>query len=472
VPDGLRDGRVRLSVVEGAKMRRFMLAMLLCCACAPAAEEGGGAGGGGPGGAGGGGGTPGCVDLSAEGSCRADTEEGGCSATEVCTISSQPCGDEACCTAPYRCAPRPLTGRPGGYSCVEDDDCVSGVCLASGGVGVCLRACQPAAGVATRCPPTTACRLVPLADGATVYSCIGVTEAGELDAAATFCLSDEECLSGRTCQALNAEQYLQGLSVAICRPAELAVQVGISCSGGAPVDEPFTFHGTNLSPRCGGGAICYDRCEGMADVCLCDDAEYAADGCARDLRCSRPCRRDTDCPSPYVCSEPDDFYRIPTNFPDLLYGFCRLSPSLVPETVCLDELDCCKDGLQRDGRPCCDAQNDGQGGLVCAGVRFETTVCRLAFDGAPGKWNGRCAVPGGGLALGDPCETHEACESRLCAPDGAGGARCSSVCDPLLDACGQLLPGTSCGAIEVPAPDGAPVCVRACVAEGVAACAG
>lgn len=450
-------------------MIRARLALLLAlalAACAPTTDpeaaasgpaDGGGAGGGG-----------GCPDLSEAGDCRADTKEGGCAADEVCSVAPDPCGEgEACCTAAYACRRR-STGRPGGFSCSTADDCASGVCLSTGGVGVCLRACRPDGGAATGCPGDARCSLVPLDGRVTVWSCVGATQEGVQDAAATSCLSDDDCATGRSCQATHGEAYVTGGSFAVCRPVELETPIGRPCNEGAVEFEGMGPHGVLLSPACGTGAICYDLCEGMADVCLCDEAEYAADGCRRALRCTQPCRIDADCESPFVCSEPDDFFRIPTAFPDLLYGFCRLSPGMVPETVCFDESDCCKGGLQADGRPCCYGYTGGS--PFCATDPVETTSCQLRFEGAPGKWNGRCTVPAGGLALGDPCTTHDACDSRLCAPDGAGGGRCSSVCDRGLDGCPSILPGSTCGTVAVTGPDGASVCVQGCVPAGSPPC--
>lgn len=447
-------------------MSATILLLLLLAACAAAPGEGAAGGGAGaPGGAGGG---AGCPDLSAEGRCLADVEGGGCTRPEICTIAPDPCGaGEACCTAPFEC--RPVAGAlPGGFRCAVDDDCASGLCVSVGGTGVCLRACQPDAGALLDCPGGGRCALATLAGSVTVHNCVGQTEDGAIDPARTFCLSDRDCADGRRCRIVGAAGYLQGDAFAVCLPDVAEAPIGAPCVDGLTEPVERDLHGTSLSGGCPAGLLCYDLCEGFGDTCWCTPEEFAADGCRKELRCLPPCRNEADCPSPWVCSEPDDQRVISTDHPELVFGFCRLNPGDTPEVPCLDETDCCTGGLRRDGKPCC----AGLTSFVqeCRTEIWEETSCRLTFAGAPGKWHGRCGVTGPLAPLGAACSADEQCDSALCAPDGAGGNFCSSVCERVLDRCEAFLPGTACGGVQVAAPTGEQVCVQACVPAGASTC--
>ncbi len=429
------------------------VALLLLAACAEEAAapppcEGPSCGGGGSGG-----GDP-CPDLSARGACDGAGPNGGCAEGEACTVRSRACaGGGTCCTLAPSCEPDEGP-RPGGFRCERDDDCASGLCHTTGGVGICLRPCTVSS-ASDSCPEGFTCRLVPLEGQKTVRACVGGTEAAP-DAARTLCRASDDCGPGRACRVQRGEDMDVGLAFGACEPTATEADAGTPCEGPEGPDGPVPSEVYEASASCAEGGLCNYACETTKlAACACSGAELAAGRCS-GARCTKPCRNDAECPSRNACRSFDTAY---DRFEDpaLAFQVCMLPLGVDVEWGCWDELDCCTGGLQRNGQPCCDVKNGS-----CVGAQAEVTHCRI--EPGEGRFMAYCRQPSGLAALGDPCAGHAGCESGLCAPDGAGGGRCASPCDLALDHCETIQPGTAC----CPVPLGelcVPGCSASCPAE-------
>ncbi len=408
------------------------------------ADDGGGAGGG----------SDACVDRSADGACRFEGEGSGCGGAEVCTLAvSRSCGAARCCTLGFSCeAPAGVT--PGGFGCTDDGDCESGLCLTVAGEGICLRACEERGLEGSSCPPGLACALLSIDATRSVRSCVGLTADGAFDAAGRLCRHDGECGSEHYCRIERGTNMYDGRAYGLCVVgARTEPGRSIACEAGAPLDYPpgtderlMPARGTGWSEACAESGLCHNGCYGNnADVCLCR-VGTADDEFCRSARCTRPCRRDDDCPSPLRClpADTEEFTEVE---PDLDFRLCLMPSYRDTDWGCWDEADCCVGGRQRSGRLCCEQKDD-----VCALPPDEVTHCRVTLEGA--RFSSRCARPEGLAGLGAPCDRPEACESGLCGPD----ARCTSPCDRGPgDRCASLIEGTSC----CPMPVG-DACVPAC----------
>ncbi len=408
---------------------------------APAPTGGGGQGGGG---------SDTCDDLGATGDCRYQGLGGGCDGGEVCTVDLvEGCGDRRCCTLPLNCAPA-IGGRPGGVRCDADDECAAGLCVRISGEGVCLRPCEATANEDS-CPTGLQCATVALDDHRSVRTCIGA-DGGTFQPTRTVCRHDADCVEGRYCLVTGGEQLFFAGASGLCEPGARTPRAELLlCERDGPGDPPVVWdeYGTTGSRLCPESGICTDadvERDGPLDDCSIDRAAGAA---CRGHVCSIPCRADAECPTPFFCRRFEEDYYDSLD-PDLELGFCLLASSALPEWPCWDELDCCVGGVTRSGSRCCDKE---QG--ICTGPTYERTHCRLQFD-QNGRWSSMCDVPLGLAANGAPCADHEACESKLCAPEGTCASPCSLAAGGP-DTCAAIADGTQC----CPTPIGE-ACVPAC----------
>ncbi len=416
----------------------------------PAPDDGGG----------GGGEAQRCPDLSSTGTCARETRDNGCLDGEACGLGVASCGEAgSCCTLPFSCG---VGGaRPGAFRCEQDGDCASGACLAVGGRGSCLRACLPSS--EGDCPDGFSCRLTAFGGERSVYSCLGGTSAAP-EPGRTLCASDRDCDEGRTCRYLHGEAMVTTGPIATCLPAIPARDVGAPCfPDGWPADlrRGDVF---DTPPRhCEEGGACAELCDQSGGPCTCGSPEWETNGCRRELRCTRPCTRDADCPMRWICSFPDSIDDDLLSPRDLEPRYCRRPSQRGEEWACWDESDCCRDGLQPSGTPCCEF-DDG----ICNEPPVDVTHCRLEPAAEPGRHHSTCRVPLGRAGLGGACALDLDCESAICGPDGL----CTSPCEAYVDVCGALLPGTQCCGLEVELGVGGLACVSACRAscEGARAC--
>ncbi len=440
-----------------AKAAAALLVLLGALAGCPA--EGGakdeGGGGGAPGG-GGSGGAPGCVDLAAGAPCRWEGAGNGCAADETCSVTDgATCGEASCCTIGTACRARVFGAGPAGFACEGDGDCQGGLCVGLSGQGICLRPCDPAQQLGL-CPAGQSCAVVQLDARRSVRTCVGGEE-GAFDAARVFCASDRDCPDGRYCLVQNGAGLPRGETYALCVPGVRGDEAGRLCEGEetralATIGESAT----GWSDGCAGTGLCHTVCSGQgAGVCYCGAA--VEEGHCRAARCTQPCTKPQDCPSPLVCkgsAYTDPKY--PHAHEELEFGYCQFPDFNGPDWGCWDETDCCKGGVQRDGAPCCSERLDR-----CVEAPLDVTVCRVAIDGA--RYTSRCSLPAGLAAIGAVCGDGAACESGLCV-DGV----CTSPCDTgRADRCAEIVPGSTCCGARV-----GEACVRACrtTCDGSDAC--
>ena len=325
--------------------------------CVGAACEGGGGGGGGSG--------DDCPDLALGSPCGFDGPDDACG-DEVCTLASATCPNGArCCTLPLACRP-PAGSRPGGTRCADDGECASGLCVEVSGVRSCLRPCQQAGDVDS-CPTGQHCETLALAGGAVASTCVGGASIDERDANATVCLRPSQCGEGRDCRVVNPLELVDGRAFALCLPAAPVNDLFEPCA--PPPGAPPPEHGEQQSGACSMGGLCWEGCRGKDTyACYCTQAQID-DGTCRGFRCTGVCGTDGDCPDRTLCQS---FDNRSIDFADPLQGFsiCRFPNGNPLDTGCWDELDCCKEGRQPDGGPCCQTQ-DG----VCQGLAARTSHC-------------------------------------------------------------------------------------------------
>lgn len=397
---------------------------------------------------GGGGGAPGCVDHAAASPCSFQGRGNGCTEQEVCGVAQRACPGGGCCTLGYGCRPAGAA-RAGGFACLEDADCDAGLCVPLGGAGVCLRACSAESGE-RGCPTGLTCATVALDATTTVRTCVGEGEGG-FDPLRTLCKGDSDCPEARRCTVVDGARFYEGGATAQCLPSTGPTDVGLPCP--LPDERPPELPRPSvLSAGCATG-ICEGSCSINADVCSCTTNDAFPQDCTGELRCTAPCRYDSDCPARFVCGEVEDVLQLPIA-PDLRLKFCRLQPGDVPESPCYDELDCCKEGKQPDGGPCCQTQ-DG----ICMNEVTPTSHCAVR-PWPQGRWVASCAPS---LALappGGPCADAASCATGICHE-----GRCAAPCDPGHDRCGTIAPGTGCCGTEVSLVDGAAACVPLCRAD-------
>ncbi len=428
---------------------------LLAAACSTAGPEEAAppvdAGGGGEGG-----GNGSCADLLATSPCRAERAGNGCGRDEVCTLEPErTCGEAPCCTLPTECAPELPGRRPGGFACGEDSDCRSDVCVPIGGAGLCLRTCQPAPAEPT-CPAGQLCALVALDAQRSVATCVGGSE-GAFEPAASLCAADADCGEGRYCRIRDGERIRVGEAIGHCVFGARTGETGRPCEAAGPLALPnHDAAGAELSSACPETGLCQLGCHGSGPA-ICGCGGGTEEITCPAARCTQPCRRDADCPSPMLCRSSEHIDpELARTFPDLSFSYCQLAEFTSSDWARFDESDCCAGGVQRDGSPCCDRFAD-----ACSHPPDERTSCRVAV--ALGRWSSECVLPLGLGELGAPCTDGTACESALCA-DG----RCTSPCDAVLPGrCEALLPGSTCCGVTVGA-----ACVSACRIEcgGVDGC--
>lgn len=419
-------------------MRRSLpTVLLLLAACAQEASPEApptDAGGGGDTGAGG---APTCPELSTTGDCRYLGTGGGCDPGERCTVRSRSCPDGGCCTLPYDCAARRPGAAPGGFACVEDDDCETGICVQLSSGGQCLRVCTELPD-GSSCPAGLVCRVVELAPGVTAKSCVGEEE-GRVNAAASGCNDDTDCLQGRRCRVENGAGLRLAKAAGVCRTDASDAQVGQLCDPTISIVNHPAEGVEALSDRCEGRGLCTEVCsDSDIPACRCDGDDAGLEACVA-VRCSKPCRTNDDCPSRTLCRSyfPNDG----VEDVDAPFHLC-LAPDVEndAEWVCWDETDCCAGGVTRSGGPCCDIRVG-----LCPSFVHETTHCRFEPRGG-GKWLSTCRDA---TTLGPPgaaCTADADCESALCAPTGF----CSSPCEPgVVDRCDAFLPGTQCCPMQV-----------------------
>ena len=430
----------------------FAALLLAACTAEPSAPAPGGDGGGGQGG-----GPGACVDHGDEGPCLAEDEASPCARGESCTLDRRSCtAGERCCTLPFTCAPF-VGPMPGGARCGGDDECASGVCLDVGG-GTCLRACNFRG--ADTCPDGFHCALVGLAGGATVRACLGGT-AGAPEPARTVCRGDADCPADRLCRFEGVERWSNELPVGRCEPRVEGVpsDLGLRCDPppGSGEDSSQAHLGTARCPERG---LCLRQCDTKdAEVCLCASSEVdAGEGCDSS-RCTIPCTRESDCPNRYTCSDVDhsidDF-----SYLDWAFRVCQLPESESLEWGCWDELDCCKDGAQPGGSPCCEFSPST---LQCRqpATPIDRSHCAVRVSPTfPDRFVTVCLQPEGKGGPGEGCADDASCTSGLCVPDGAGGRVCTSPCEAGRDRCDAILPGSRCCPTPIAAAGGS--CVDAC----------
>lgn len=428
------------------------LAAFLAACSDPAPPEapctGPGCDGGGQGGAGG---SDGCPDLAETSPCGFEGLDDACG-EEICTLAATSCPRGGrCCTLPLEC--RPAAGqRPPGVACEEDDDCVSGSCVEISGVRSCLRVCRRL-GSEDSCPPGQHCETIALAGGAVSSTCVGGPSLEERDALATICVRPSQCPEGRSCRIIGAQELDLGLTFALCLPPAPEEDWFESCAPAPGV--AVSSHGTEQSGQCPMGGLCWDGCKSYdSGACYCTQAEIDSGTC-RGFRCTGVCGGNADCPDRSTCQG----FATPTlAFADPLQEFaiCRLPYGQPLDSMCWDELDCCKNGLRPSGGPCCE-ETDG----ICVNPLDppDATHCRFVPGG--GRYLTVCALPEGKALAGQPCADDAGCESGLCVDDGAGGRVCSSPCDVRFDRCADVLPGSSCCPTAITSEDG-PHCVPIC----------
>ncbi len=418
---------------------------------APTPDDGGG-------GAGGSGAIE-CADHASGSACDAEDEgaPGACAYGEICGVVERSCaGGERCCSLRRSCQPQ-VGELPGGARCEQDVDCMTGLCFSPRfGTSVCLRSCDPSDGAG--CPDGMHCALVELGAGATTPTCLGGS-ADEPDLDRTVCRSNSDCAEGRRCHLQVAEGgFAAGVPIGVCdpRPDGLTPDAGKLC--GLPTETlPARAYGTRASSAdCEEYGLCATQCR-VNDAVPCECGDELQAGTCLSNRCATPCRIDDDCAPREICGSfvygADDYERSEHRF-----RVCQLPIDVPPEWGCRDELDCCKGGLQRNGRSCCARLDDD--GVRCRYGFAETTVCRpQEFPPGSGRAVSLCRVPGEGLGLvGAPCSVAADCATDLCVPDGAGGRVCSSPCEAAHDRCDAMLPGSRCCATAV---DGG-LCLEGC----------
>lgn len=413
-------------------MRRS-LAALLVLATAGCVETSGGEGAGGGGGAGGAGGAGGgCVDRSASGECRESGADDPCGVGRLCSVQQRSCSFDRCCTLPFACIDALASLAPGGTRCEDDGACASGVCVPLEDGGLCLHPCSSD----SSCPPGLGCRVVPLAEGVTVRSCVGVEEERP-SARAGRCADDRDCPDGRVCRIVDGERLYEGLAGGVCAAPTGDARVGAACDPTLlRADAPVVPE--SLSGLCEDRGACIEACpESNVPSCLCKD-EPPLPGLCRELRCTRPCVADADCPSPFACRAYiiDADSRLGTAD----FSFCQApNDEQSTEWFCWDEQDCCIGGLTRLGGECCRTARGG-----CREPPLDRTHCALVTLPG-GRWTSRCEVPTDAAGLtrrapGEACATDAECTSRLCVEQ-----QCSSPCDANgVDRCGEILAGTQC----------------------------
>lgn len=431
----------------------LLLFTSLLCGCpveAPEASEAPGGGGAG----GRDGSTDDCVDLTIGAACQADRRPSECGTESVCTITQQSCpGQVQCCQLGFSCEPR-VGPVPGGVRCESDGDCLSGVCLGvRDGLSICLQGCT--LDPSDSCPEGTHCAILSLSEGASVRACLGGT-AGDPRLEETVCRWDDDCLEGRICRfqltqrRTLTDQQLAGTCVV---PDFVSDGAGRPCAVEAPYDlTEAELRGAALCPERG---LCRSDCASMqADTCDCSTA-----GC-QTMRCARPCRGDDDCRQPEIC-RPLDPNGTDADDPLVRTRVCELPTGATWDWGCRDETDCCRDGSQRGGSACCSTVTAEAQLCHDETTRQEITHC-TPEPAAPGRWTARCQPPAAGRSgPGAPCASDADCASESCV-EAPEGKRCGSLCDPMLDRCGQILPGSACCGRERAAPDGGVWCVATC----------
>ena len=98
------------------------------------------------------------------------------------------------------------------------------------------------------------------------------------------------------------------------------------------------------------GGLCFDGCKGYDSwACACEQDQIDAGAC-RGFRCTGVCGTDEDCPDRSTCQ---GFASQTLEFADPLQAFsiCRLPIGKPLDSMCWDELDCCKDGHRCDSAP-------------------------------------------------------------------------------------------------------------------------
>ena len=378
---------------------------------------------------GGGGGGGACEDLSSTDRCTAQVP-GACPDGEVCTLArTSSCGAAPCCTLPLSC--EPVAGvAPGGHRCEDDADCASGVCLPLADGGVCFRPCRPATAGST-CPEELGCVDVALSETKSVRACVGV-EDGAPTAARSLCRKDRDCAAGRYCRVFGGGRFVEGGAYGVCVPGARGDEAGLLCERDGPAAEPLRV-AADASELCPDGGLCHEACADL-DVDLCNCGVQRSEAACRGARCAKPCGSDAECPDRFVCRSPD-LFRMTGPDPELVFQLCLMPDAIRTEWGCFDETDCCQNGVQRSGRPCCQS---GQEGACEPDTLSETTHCRFEPDGT--RFLTRCREPSGLAPLGGPCTAGDGCESGVCAPDGT----CASPCVPGSDRCEELLPGSAC----------------------------
>ncbi len=439
-----------------------LLALVLLACEGPAAEpcEGPACEAGAPGG---GGGAPACADHAAASACRDDDFDDPCGA-QVCALATRSCPDgERCCVLGLSCEDA-VGPAAGGTLCSSDEECASGLCLEISGVKSCFRPCSEA-GASGGCPTGQHCEAVGLFGGATTRSCVGGT-AEARDPEATICTRPRDCTEGRDCRIVNGASILDGVAIALCLPPAPADWFD-ACAPDPALGISAGFHGELASEACPSGGLCFDACRGEDSYgCYCADAQLG-EGTCRAFRCTGVCSRDDDCPDRSTCQG-----LVGTLFdfqePMLTFSVCRLPRGEPLDWSCWDELDCCAGGVRETGAPCCRTEFHGEA-CVDPPVAVEVTHCR--FVPGEARYLTRCAPPAGLLEPGARCDGHEACESGLCADDGAAGRVCVTACDVRFDRCPDIVAGTSCCPTQVEAAGVAhcvPTCRTSC--ESPAAC--
>ncbi len=402
---------------------------------------------------------------------------------DVCAIARRTPNSSLSTT---RCVAPNDGGRPGGFACLEDDECASSLCLALGGAddedrapragpGLCALLCSSD----EDCPGILdvelgariglACTRLRLGERF-VRACLPAPATAEL----TICANDRDCAADRVCRFRGADTLAQ--------TREGPVPRRLHVPGCGPQLAPEADGPNGL--RCGSDADCRSgSCLSVGSVDATTDGMNlswidSGAGSPDDLLCSQPCRHTADCPEPYLCREGDTFEAVgePVSVEGL--GGWTMAGLAVPRCMlatggCVDLPHCLGFQERRDVDPgCCDPLYRHPGGVAAgactcfAAPTLDLAELRCQLFVAGPRLGRSCAIADADhpLALGSCCTTSASCSTNLCIPTRAdhphpeGCANvCSTPCDdvPGQDRCAWFAPGGTYADDATPYP-GAP----------------
>lgn len=309
-----------------------------------------------------------------------------------------------------RCIAEPGIVRPAvgaGGRCIDNGDCISGMCVRQD--GACGGICAPSAAVGELCDPTSlpcdrATGWCPPPGISPVRRCLPLRGEGE------SCPLSEACVEGTWCGGGICRKPIAEGEACVERLDRCAA--GLSCVGGVCAREGWQREGA----PCDSTEDCADglRCEAGDEGLRCVQVRFSGERCSSGADCS-------------------------------VIGFCHPLGWCAPKR---GQFEPCETGAWcSEGLLCIDGEcrPPPDAGGRCS----EKVPCRLPLLCR----DGRCALP---AAIGDACATAYDCESGrcvegLCAPLLREGERCARSADCASRACEEGVDGVKrCAAVCVP----------------------